>query len=96
MPPKEAIDIVASPEPQMALTRREMYGVRAAAGLSTTIGATIGPVRGNTFVVASGGLGVPTAAGFPGFAGGAGGASLKYFNAKSETMSCLFDTFAFN
>src|SRR5215213_4525312 len=60
--------------------------------LSTTIGATTGPVRGITFPFASGGFG----AAFPGFTGGGNGGSLKYFNAKSETMSCFSESFAFN
>src|SRR6185295_17203716 len=88
--------MVASPVPQIALTRRRTYCDAITCGFSTTIGATTGPVRGNAFPFASGGLG-GSAAGLPGLAAGrGGGGSLKYFNAKSETMSRFSDTFAFN
>ena len=91
MPPKEAIEMVASPVPQIAFTRRKTCCV-ATTGFSTMIGATTGPVRGNTFPFASGDLGV-SGAGVRGLAGGGVG-SLKYFNAKSETMPGLSETFA--
>jgi len=93
VPPKDAIEIVASPVPKMAFTRRKICCELITVGLSTMIGATTGPVRGITFPFASGVFGA-SGAGVRGFAGGGGGGSDKYFNAKSETMPCFSETFA--
>ena len=87
--------MVASPDPQMAFTRLKTYGVPTT-GLCTMIGATTGPGRGNACPFAAGALGGLSGPALPGFAGGGGGISLKYFNANSEMMSCFSDTFAFN
>ena len=103
--------IVASPLPQIAVTRRKTHGATVG-GFSTGIGWMTGPLfcggwplaTGVLPPAAAGGAGVPgcdrgpgfeTGPGFAAGAGGGGGAS-TYFRAKSETMSCLSETFAFN
>ena len=103
MPPNEATEIVASPEPQMAVMRRRAYGATTP-GLAITIGATTGPGLGKALSGLSfgaGGLGLAsgafldTAAGDAAAGGGTGG-SLRNFSGNSEMMECLSETFAFN
>src|SRR5690349_7726976 len=93
--------MVASPEPQMALTL--LKGLTTTT-LGTTIGAIIGPVLGllSPFISAFGpfssSLGVLdlASAGGSGFGAGAGAGSATYFSGNSETMSLFADTLAFS
>ena len=95
MPPKEAIEIVASPVPQMALTRRSNTIRTTTRAFQPRSAPTTGPVRGSGFSLCLRRFGRLQAPALR-LAGGGGGGSLRYFNAKSETMSCFSETFAFN
>ena len=94
MPPNEATEMVASPEPQMAVMRRRPYWT-VTAGLAITIGATTGPALGG-LSFGAGGLDLASGSFLDGTAGGSGAGSLRYFSGKSETMECFSETFAFS
>jgi hypothetical protein len=70
VPPKEAIEIIASPVPQIAVKRRKANGWTVI-GRSTMTGATIGPSLCGGLPLTMGGLGVVAGVGVPGFAAGA-------------------------
>ena len=73
MPPNEATVMVASPEPQMAVTRRSEY-VTTTAGFATMTGATAVPALGDLsfsgLSLTAGGCGLASGALLAGGAGG--------------------------
>ena len=96
MPPKDEMEMVASPEPQTALIRRNAYCT--ATGFPTTIGATTGPppVLVTAGAFGAGVFGAASGALVLGLAGGGGGGSLRYLSVKSERISCFSEILAFN